>query len=146
MTAFYSWNRQMAGSTCCFQTEVSRRNPNHDMQTMWVWIKVLTYRNKGKCNNFTVSIFSSSSGVMLVSIQRRGFTYLLSWFNKKVKISLLQAVEVLGLRKVEAPTLLRQTANRWRQGCQPYAPVALYPQVICKKLPKITPIIIFLLK
>jgi hypothetical protein len=34
-----------------------------------------------------------------------------------------------GLRDVEAPTLLRQTANRWRQGCQPYAPAALYPQV-----------------
>jgi hypothetical protein len=28
-----------------------------------------------------------------------------------------------------APTLLRQTGNRWRQGCHPYAPVALYPQV-----------------
>jgi hypothetical protein len=25
-------------------------------------------------------------------------------------------------------TLLRQTANRWRHGCQPYAPAALYPQ------------------
>jgi hypothetical protein len=35
----------------------------------------------------------------------------------------------LGLREVEAPKLLRQTANRWRQGCQPYAPAALYPQV-----------------
>jgi hypothetical protein len=46
-----------------------------------------------------------------------------------VKIFLLQAVEALGLREVEAPTLLRQTANRWRQGCQPYAPAALYPQV-----------------
>jgi hypothetical protein len=34
-----------------------------------------------------------------------------------------------GLREVKAPTLLRQTANRWRQGCQPYAPAALYPQV-----------------
>jgi hypothetical protein len=33
------------------------------------------------------------------------------------------------LREVEAPTLLRQMANRWRQGCQPYAPVALYTQV-----------------
>jgi hypothetical protein len=29
----------------------------------------------------------------------------------------------------EAPTLLKQTTNRWRQGCQPYAPAALYPQV-----------------
>jgi hypothetical protein len=35
----------------------------------------------------------------------------------------------LGLREVEAPTLLRQMANRWRQGCQPYAPAALSPQV-----------------
>jgi hypothetical protein len=33
------------------------------------------------------------------------------------------------LREVKAPTLFRQTANRWGQGCQPYAPVALYPQV-----------------
>jgi hypothetical protein len=31
------------------------------------------------------------------------------------------------LREVKAPTLLRQTANRWRQGCQPYAPAALLP-------------------
>jgi hypothetical protein len=35
----------------------------------------------------------------------------------------------IGLREVKAPTLLRQTANRWRQGCQPYAPAALYLQV-----------------
>jgi hypothetical protein len=34
----------------------------------------------------------------------------------------------LGLREVEAPTVLRQTANRWWQGCRPYAPVTLYPQ------------------
>jgi hypothetical protein len=33
------------------------------------------------------------------------------------------------LREVKAATLLRQTANRWRQGCQPYAPAALYPHV-----------------
>jgi hypothetical protein len=49
--------------------------------------------------------------------------------KKKVKISLLQAVGPLGLREVEASTLLRQTANRWQQSCQPYAPAALYRQV-----------------
>jgi hypothetical protein len=47
----------------------------------------------------------------------------------KVKISLLQAVEPLGLREVEASTFLRQTANRCGQGCQLCAPAALYPQV-----------------
>jgi hypothetical protein len=36
-----------------------------------------------------------------------------------LKISLLQAI---GLLEVKAPTLLRQTANKWRQGCEPYAP------------------------
>jgi hypothetical protein len=35
----------------------------------------------------------------------------------------------LGLREVEAPTLIRQTADRWQQGCEPYAPAALYTQV-----------------
>jgi hypothetical protein len=33
----------------------------------------------------------------------------------------------IGLREVEAPTFLRQTANRWRKCCQPYAPATLYP-------------------
>jgi hypothetical protein len=32
------------------------------------------------------------------------------------------------LREVEAPTVSRQSAHRWRQGCQPYAPAAFYPQ------------------
>jgi hypothetical protein len=31
------------------------------------------------------------------------------------------------LREVKAPTLLRRTTNRWQQGCQPYAPAAVYP-------------------
>jgi hypothetical protein len=38
-------------------------------------------------------------------------------------------IPVTGHGEVKAPTLLRQTANRWQQGCQPYAPAALYPQV-----------------
>jgi hypothetical protein len=36
----------------------------------------------------------------------------------------------MGLQEVKVPTLLRQMANTWRQGCQPYALAALYPQVI----------------
>jgi hypothetical protein len=35
--------------------------------------------------------------------------------KKNVKISLLDAMEAHGLREVNALTLLRQTANRWRQ-------------------------------
>jgi hypothetical protein len=32
----------------------------------------------------------------------------------------------IGLRDVEDRTLSRQSAHRWRWGCQPYAPAALY--------------------
>jgi hypothetical protein len=50
--------------------------------------------------------------------------------EKKVNISLDTGHgQPLGLREVEAPTLLRQTAKRWQQSFQPYAPAALYPQV-----------------
>jgi hypothetical protein len=31
------------------------------------------------------------------------------------------------LSDVEVPTFSRQSAHRWRWGCQPYAPAALYP-------------------
>jgi hypothetical protein len=34
-----------------------------------------------------------------------------------------------GLWDVETPTFSKQSARRWRWGCQPYAPVALYPPV-----------------
>jgi hypothetical protein len=35
----------------------------------------------------------------------------------------------VGLREVKAPTVLTQMANKWRRGCQLYAPATLYPQV-----------------
>jgi hypothetical protein len=34
----------------------------------------------------------------------------------------------IGLWDGEAPTFSRQSDHRWRWGCQPYAPAALYPQ------------------
>jgi hypothetical protein len=49
-------------------------------------------------------------------------------YGRRRNLNILAKSGALGLREVEAPTLLRQTANRWRQGCQPYAPAALYPQ------------------
>jgi hypothetical protein len=36
----------------------------------------------------------------------------------------------LRLREIEAPTFLRQTANKLQQGCQPYAQAALTPRKI----------------
>jgi hypothetical protein len=44
---------------------------------------------------------------------------------KQVKLSLWRPI---ALWDVEAPTSSRQSAHRWRWGCQPYAPAALYLQ------------------
>jgi hypothetical protein len=45
----------------------------------------------------------------------------------KVKLSLYRPWRPLGLRQVEAPTIFRHSAHRWREGFQPYAPAAFYP-------------------
>jgi hypothetical protein len=37
-------------------------------------------------------------------------------------------VEAHRVVRLEAPTIPRQSAHRWRWGCQPYAPAALYSQ------------------
>jgi hypothetical protein len=44
----------------------------------------------------------------------------------KVKLSLYRPWRPLGLREVEASTIFRHSAHRWRHGCQPYAPAAFY--------------------
>jgi hypothetical protein len=36
----------------------------------------------------------------------------------------------IGLWDIEAPTFSRQSVHRWRWGYQPYAPAALYPQIV----------------
>jgi hypothetical protein len=45
----------------------------------------------------------------------------------KVKLSLYQAVEAHRVVRRRDSTFSRQSACRWRWGCQPYAPAALYP-------------------
>jgi hypothetical protein len=42
----------------------------------------------------------------------------------KGKVFLVPAV---GLREVESPHILRHSAHKWRQGCQPYVPATFYP-------------------
>jgi hypothetical protein len=46
----------------------------------------------------------------------------LNYRHQEIRYPCYRPWRPLGLREVEAPTLLRQTSNRWRQGCQPYAP------------------------
>jgi hypothetical protein len=56
-----------------------------------------------------VDIWSKTRGILIIRRTIKG----------KVKISLLQGIEAHRWQEVKAPTLLRKTANRWRQGCQP---------------------------
>jgi hypothetical protein len=56
------------------------------------------------------------------------------WLKKHVlhtgkgKVIPVQAVEALRFERGWGPHIFRYSAHRWRQGCQPYAPAAFYPQ------------------
>jgi hypothetical protein len=49
-------------------------------------------------------------------------------FDSNHNVTHIGKSKAIGLWDVEAPTSSRQSAHRWRWGCQPYAPSALYPQ------------------
>jgi hypothetical protein len=46
--------------------------------------------------------------------------------KKKVKLSPNRQLRPIWFWNVKVPILYRQSAHRWRQGCQPYGPAALY--------------------
>jgi hypothetical protein len=48
-------------------------------------------------------------------------------FLKKLSYPYKRPWRPIGLWGI-APTFSRQSAHRWRRGCQPYSPTALYPQ------------------
>jgi hypothetical protein len=49
------------------------------------------------------------------------------WIKGKASYPCNRPWRPIGLWDVEGPTLSRQSAHRWRWGCQPYAPATLYP-------------------
>jgi hypothetical protein len=54
-------------------------------------------------------------------------SYCLNYHIKEIKLTLNRPWTSIGLWDVDAPTIFRQSAHRWRWD-QPYAPGALYPQ------------------
>jgi hypothetical protein len=50
------------------------------------------------------------------------------WRRGKGKFIPVQALEALGVARGWGSHIFRHSDNRWRQGCQPYAPAAVYPQ------------------
>jgi hypothetical protein len=55
------------------------------------------------------------------------YSYLLH-IKGKGKVIPEQAVETLRVAIGWGSPFFRHSAHRWRQGCQPYAPAAFYPQ------------------
>jgi hypothetical protein len=65
---------------------------------------------------------------MTISVTTSG-NFLLLWRCKvRQRYRCNRPWRPIGLWNVEAPTFSRQSAHRWWWGCQPYAPVTLYPQ------------------
>jgi hypothetical protein len=64
---------------------------------------------------------------------KAGDTFLVQWHlcaegSQKLSYSCNRPWRPIGFWDVEAPTFSRHLVHRWRWGCQPYAPAALYPQ------------------
>jgi hypothetical protein len=67
------------------------------------------------------------SASVLVHYSQLSYHLTLCTIDKsKVKLSRNRPWRPIGLWDVKDPTLSRQSAHRWRQGCQPYAVAALY--------------------
>jgi hypothetical protein len=78
-----------------------------------------------------MSLHGLLQGYIYLFLNIATYMYLYVWvfICKRKRFSCYKPWRPLRLQELETPTLLRQTANRWRQGCHPYAPATLYPQV-----------------
>jgi hypothetical protein len=79
------------------------------------WMHVLTHGDKWKKNTSNSKVIHS---------------FMFKQFLKRWRYPYYRPWKPLGLREVEAPTIFRQTANRWQQGCQPYAPAPFTPRFL----------------
>jgi hypothetical protein len=89
------------------------------------------YRNKSRERNLQAPEVTSTEHVPMrftvdcVAVKRQSYSCNRPW-------------RPIGLWDVEDPTFSRQSAHRWRWGCQPYAPAALYPPGIFLVLISVT--------
>jgi hypothetical protein len=135
-----SWPRPRRQTNSLFRSQfLSNIAPGHlppdTLKCAYVTLSVHYNPKLVKCILFVV--FATKNGEVFSStvLNIQPVSFLVSKYH--AIITLLSSLypcyrpwRPIGLREVKAPTLLtRQTVNRWRQGCQPYAPAALYPQV-----------------
>jgi hypothetical protein len=71
--------------------------------------------------SFALKMYAAGPFNMLVTVYQTALRHIMK--DSKKKLALQQAVEAC---RVEEPTLSRQSAHRWWQGWQLYAPAALY--------------------
>jgi hypothetical protein len=72
-----------------------------------------------------LSLTSPTSGSCSVGVVR--LRTKATEFSLVLKVPCNRPWMPIGFCDVEAPTFSTQSAHRWRWGCQPYAPAALYP-------------------
>jgi hypothetical protein len=80
-------------------------------------------RSKIKTKSAEMRFLSSVAGYTLLDKKRTGR-------GKSEAIPVTGLGGTIRLRDVEAPTFSTKSAHRWRWGCQPHAPAALYPQQV----------------
>jgi hypothetical protein len=69
---------------------------------------------------------------ILSAVLNRAVTALIDFSgSKKKSYPCKRPWKPIGLRNVQAPTFFRRSTHKWRQGCQPYSPVAHYTQNNC---------------
>jgi hypothetical protein len=92
--------------------------------------RFLTYFWKTETRLVCVSLYSAlQSAFECLNQTLRNFVHV-SWHlspSQWLKLPCNRPWRLIRLWDVEAPTFSRQSAHRWRRGCQPYAPAALYP-------------------
>jgi hypothetical protein len=84
----------------------------------------------GPSETFTFGLYTDLTSYFLHGILKR-LQIFRQWCKHVLKgkaIPVNRPWRLIGLWDVEAPTLSRQSGHRWRWGCQPYEPAALYPK------------------
>jgi hypothetical protein len=148
--ALWSWfilSRTSWEQTWRFRFLLQSRNTSgtgggtgHNAPDCAVSLMVARYEAKLACvyrfqSDFTVSSFTRWTD-MGTQIWVRAYSEILFLKAQKRKKKLKtgkkgKAIPVTGHGAHRAPTLSRQSAHRWRWGCQPYAPAVLYPLGSC---------------
>jgi hypothetical protein len=111
-TALLSYNL----AACVLQTICSSNNNSVIISCFWkqLWAVAASGPHKANGTVFKEHKTHWKSSTSVVNTWKESFTFNRPW-------------GLTGLWDVEVATFSRQSAHKWRWGCQPYEPAAIYP-------------------